>query len=274
MPRMERPRPLLEPVAESVVSRDGTRLVVERSGTGPPLVLVPGGVAQTAFAGIIPLLAPQTTLYVVHRRGWGGSGDGPDYSMEREAEDVLAVLDWVGKPTALLGASFGGRCVLEAVIRGPRHLNRLIVWEPTLFEPGRFGPLYARIEALVAAGERDEAVAAFFREASRMPEDEIARRRRLPEWPGRMATIHLLARGGRAAEETPFPYERLQNVMAPTLLPIGGESSAHVKETARRLAAAMPHSRVVELPGQRHFAMQTAPDLFSRVVLAFLNGEA
>ncbi len=103
-------------VSETVVSRDGTRLVVEHTGTGPPLVLVHGaGPARELWIGVLPLLAAQTMVYVVHRRSWDGSGDAPDYSLEREAEDLEAVLDHIGEPAALPGASFGGRCVLESV---------------------------------------------------------------------------------------------------------------------------------------------------------------
>ena len=261
----------MELVADIVVSRDGTRLVVERSGTGPPLVLVHGAApARDIWADVLPLLATQTTVYVVHRRGWGGSGDGPAYSLEREAEDLRAVLDWIGEPVTLHGASFGGRCVLEAVIRSHRHVERLIIHEPTVKRQVD-RPLYERLDALLAAGERDAAVEAFLRGVPRLSDAEIARRRQLPEWQGRVAGIHLVVRGGWAVEATPFPLERLGHVPVPALLLVGGDSTPVAKGIMQQLADALPNNQLVALPGQGHFAMQTAPDLYARELLAFLT---
>src|SRR5690349_18162579 len=96
-------------------SKDGTSIAFTRSGSGPPLVLVHGTTADhTRWAPILPELETRFTVHAVDRRGRGGSGDGPRYALDREFDDIAAVVDAIGAPVMLLGHSYGAICSLEA----------------------------------------------------------------------------------------------------------------------------------------------------------------
>ena len=99
---------------ETVRSKDGTSIAYERRGHGPPLVMVHGStVDRTRSGGVVRRLAEHFTLLMVDRRGRGASGDGPVYSIEREFEDVVAVLESAEVPACLLAHSYGAICALE-----------------------------------------------------------------------------------------------------------------------------------------------------------------
>lgn len=115
---------------ESIRSKDGTPIACQRTGTGPPLVLVHGTLGSCKRWPILPALEKQFTVYAIERRGYGESGDTSDYAVEREFEDIAAVVDSIGDAVNLLGHSFGGFCVLEAALL-TSHLRRLIVYEPS-----------------------------------------------------------------------------------------------------------------------------------------------
>src|SRR5688572_24264216 len=99
----------------TVSSRDGTRIAVWRSGHGPPLLLVHGATADhtTTWRSVRSTLEQRFTVFAMDRRGRGGSGDSSAYDLQREAEDVAAVIDFIGEPTAVLGHSYGGLCAIE-----------------------------------------------------------------------------------------------------------------------------------------------------------------
>src|SRR5207247_10397477 len=113
-----------EAAAGRVVSADGTPIAWFRAGDGPPLLLVHGTTADhTTFRVVGPLLARQHAVFAMDRRGRGASGDTPPYAIEREFEDVAAVVDAVaalaGRPVDVLGHSYGGRCALRAATPPP-----------------------------------------------------------------------------------------------------------------------------------------------------------
>ena len=150
---------------ERINSSDGTAISYRRGGAGPPLLLVHGTTADhRSWAQVTPLLAEQCTVYALDRRGRGESGDAADYSLGREAEDIAAVIEAIGRPVCLLGHSYGALCCLEAALLTDR-IARLI-----LYEPGLAGdiPLYPpgvpeRMQALIDAGDLEAAMLALFR---------------------------------------------------------------------------------------------------------------
>jgi pimeloyl-ACP methyl ester carboxylesterase len=258
---------------EWIQSTDGASIAVERTGTGPPLLLVHGvGSSHAVWADVVPLLREHVTVYALDRRGHGESGDGPTYALEREAEDLIAVLAWIGDPATLLGWSFGGRCALEAALHAPR-LGKLIAYEPSVravLDP----PLFERIDALIASGEREQAIIALLRGVTGMPQTEIERRQGLADWPEWVATVPYTVREWRAAHAAPFVFESADAIAAPTLVLVGGESPSPVKERAQTLAASLPNGRISELSGQGHWAPQAAPKVFADAVLNFLSTSA
>ena len=258
---------------QAITSKDGTAIAFSRSGTGPPLVLVHGTTADhTRWKPLLPQLEPRFTVYAVDRRGRGGSGDAPHYAIEREFDDIAAVVDAIDEPVALLGHSYGAVCSLEASLR-TRNLRKLVLYEPPIRTAG---PLYPpgtaqRLQALLDAGDRDGVVATFFAEVVRAPAEELRLLRTLPNWPARVAAAHTIPRELRINDDYHLDATRFTAMHVPTLLLLGGSSPPMFKAAIEAVAAALPHARVVVMPGQQHAAMNTAPDLFLREVLGFLE---
>ena len=255
-----------------VISADGTRIGFERRGSGSPLVLVHGGtVDHTCWAAVMPALAEHFTVYAMDRRGCGLSGDAESYALEREFEDVVAVVDDIGGPVDLLGHSFGAVCALEAARRTP-NIRRLVIYEPPpTGVAGYFPPdAVARTKEVLATGDRDGALSTFYLEVCEMPPAELEAERSRPDWPGHVAAVHAIVREMHALEAyPPFDPADYASLRPPTLFLVGGDCPERC-EVSPVLAPAMPDSRIVVMPGQQHMAMETAPDLFVREVLAFL----
>jgi pimeloyl-ACP methyl ester carboxylesterase len=262
---------------ERVTSPDGTPVAFHRRGSGSPLVLVHGtGAANPAVAwtAVLPELEARFTVYALDRRGRGGSGDGPAYALEREVEDVVAVLDAIGEPANLLGHSFGGLLALEAALH-TRNLRKLVLYEPfsvspqgnTLYPEG----LIDRLQALLDAGDRVQLLVTFYREVVEMDAREIDQMRSSPAWQARLALAHTLPREMRAEQGYRLDPRRFEGFRTPTMLLAGGDSPQSLKAGVEAARALLPECRLVVMPGQQHIAMYTAPELFLREVLAFLS---
>jgi pimeloyl-ACP methyl ester carboxylesterase len=101
-----------------VLSQDGTPIAVWRSGDGPPLVLIHGAAADhNRWAPVLPALEERFAVFAVDRRGRGRSGDTTDYALEREYENVVAVVESAGEGVNVLGHSYGGICALDGGCR-------------------------------------------------------------------------------------------------------------------------------------------------------------
>lgn len=260
----------------TVKSTDGTSIGHARSGHGPPLVLVHGISAdRSRWAPVLADLESTYTVHALDRRGRGLSGDGASYALEREFEDVAALVDAIGEPTYLLGHSYGGLCALHAMLL-TKHVETLVVYEPYAPVAAAKEPSAAtlRYEALAAAGERDAVVATFLREVVQMTEDEVRAMRADPSWAARLAAAHTIPRELRAAESFHFEPERFRLSRVPVTMLVGSDSPAFLVDATARVHAAVPGSRIVVLPGQKHAAMSTAPGLFVDEVRAAFSGGA
>jgi pimeloyl-ACP methyl ester carboxylesterase len=263
------------PLIETVRSKDGTSIAYERRGHGPPLVMVHGStVDHTRWGGVVSKLAEHFTLLMVDRRGRGRSGDGPVYSIEREFEDVVAVLESTAVPACLLAHSYGAICALEA-LRLTERIAKVVLYEPPLPLPGR-GPIFAvdlgpRLQALLAAGDRDGVVATFMREVIRMSEQEIEGMRRTSSWAVRLSAAHTLPREVAVANTYRFHAQGFAAVRVPALFIVGSLSPAYMYEATTMASAALAGSQVVSLRGQGHAAMSTGPRVFLDKALPFLG---
>jgi pimeloyl-ACP methyl ester carboxylesterase len=262
---------LTTPIIETVRSKDGTQIGWARSGVGPPLVLVHGTTAdRTRWGPVLPELEEHFTVYAVDRRGRGASGDSAAYAIEREYEDVAAVVDSIGRPANLLGHSYGARCSLGAALL-TLSVRCLILYEPALtgdvYPPG----FLERLQADLDAGDREKVLTAFFREIVRVPSDELATLQSAPAWQGRIKAAHTIVREIRSAKQYALRPERFKAFTTPTLLLLGGDSPPPFKAAIDELHAALPNSRIAVLPGQRHAAMDTGPAIFTTEVIAFLT---
>ncbi len=255
---------------EKIRSKDGTLIAYERSGEGPPLG---AGAWHTCLARAlgqhIRVLAKHYTVYAIDRRGRGESGDTKPYALEREFEDVAAVVDSIGPRVSVLGHSYGALCVLEASLL-TANMRAIVAYEPPP-APVPQG-LMERIQASLDAGDREEAVITFVRELVRMPPHEIEKWRASPIFPTRLAAVHTIPREFHAVEEVyRFEPERFKNMDVPTLMLLGGDSPAFAHRNVEDWHKALPDSRIVVMPGQQHIAMDTAPELFVQAVTDFLN---
>lgn len=260
---------------DHVRSADGTPIAYERSGSGPPLVLVHGAAGdhrRWEVRGVRDALARHHTLYAVDRRGRGESGDAPEYRLELEFEDVAAVVRSIDGPVHLLGHSFGALCALEASVR-VENLGRLVLYEPPFSvneEPLTDPEAVARVDALITAGRREEGLIDFLRDIAGLDLDEIRMLQDAPSWPARIAAAHTLAREERATNEYRFEPRRFAAMTTPTLLVQGGDSDPLYQAATRAVAAALPRCQTLVFEGHKHVAMNTAPERFVAEVVGFL----
>ena len=256
---------------EHVRSPDGTEIAVWRSGDGPPLVLVHGATADhSRWAPVLPALSERFTVWTMDRRGRGASGDAADYTLEREYQDVAAVIERAGNDVDVIGHSYGGLCALEATLITDR-IRKLVLYEPPLGFVRSEPQVAQRLQSLLETDERDELLAVFLAEVAGLPADQIELMRSLPAWEARLAAAGTIPREERANNEYTFEPSRFADVHVPTLFLQGGDSAEAFRRAGRAAQAALPDCRVVVMPGQRHVAMDTGTDLFTAEVLSFLG---
>jgi pimeloyl-ACP methyl ester carboxylesterase len=255
-----------------VTSHDGTEIAYHRTGVGPSLVLVHGtAAAHWSFRFVEPLLARSFTVYAVERRGRGDSGDGADFAIEREFEDVAAVVDSIGEHVDVFGHSYGATVAIGAALLA-RNLRRLVLYEPSAGVAAVAAAELDEVEGLVARGTRDQALARAFRSFGLAPE-EVEQLRASPTWEARVAFVDTVAREVRAEEACRFTAAQLREVTSPVLFLLGEESPAWASEATEEIRAAVPDGRVAVLAGQGHVAIMTAPELVVDETTRFLRGE-
>ncbi|MEZ5810925.1 MAG: alpha/beta hydrolase [Rhizobiaceae bacterium] len=262
----------------TVTGNDGTKIAYERSGSGPVLVLVHGTSASSArWSNVRPLFERSFTVFAVDRRGRGGSGDvpaGTAYALEAEFGDVAAVIETAadetaGRPVILFGHSYGGLASLGAAALAER-LTALIIYEaPVLEGNGIAEELIGRMDAAVAADDRETVLKIFCEDVVQMRPGDIAALRASPAWPARLAAAHTIPRELRATGTFSLAATHAGNISVPTLLLHGRDSPDFFKASMTRLAAEIPHATSVALDGQQHVAMDTAPQLLADTVLDF-----
>ncbi len=240
---------------ETVSSDDGTSIAFERVGAGPPVVLVCGGsVDRMSNAPLAQLLAADFTVLNYDRRGRGDSGDTLPYAVEREIEDIGAVIGAAGGTAHLFGSSSGAALALEAAASG-LPISKLALWEPPfILDESARPPLDTAetYEELVAVGRRGDAVEFFMTKVVGMPAEFVEQARTQPWWPATEALAHTLAYDARIMGDYSIPTDRADSVKAPTIVLAGGTDFPWMRESAQALADALPDGRARFLEGQGH----------------------
>jgi pimeloyl-ACP methyl ester carboxylesterase len=239
----------------TVSSKDGTRIAVDVSGSGPAIVLVSGGsVDRGSNAGLADVLASGFTAYNYDRRGRGDSGDTPPYAVAREIEDIGAVIELAGGHAHLYGSSSGAALALEAAAAGAR-VDKLVLWEPPYnLDPAGRPPADSveQLDRMIAEGRRGDAATFFMVDMVRLPADFAAFAKTQPWWPAQEAIAHTLAYDARVMGDYSVPTATAERIAVPTLILTGGASFPFLKPTAEALVAAMPDARTAVLDGQEH----------------------
>jgi pimeloyl-ACP methyl ester carboxylesterase len=246
-----------------VTSKDGTSIAYERTGGGPAVILVGGAtVDRSATAPLATELAEHFTVYNHDRRGRGDSGDTLPYTVEREIEDIEALIDEAGGSAHLYGESSGGALVLEAAATG-LAIDKLAVYEVPYDmaddAPQRQREYVEQLEALIADGHRGDAFALFMRLAG-SSEEMIEGARSSPMWPGLEAIAHTLAYDAACMGNSQPPTARLAKITRPTLVATGGASpdsfvgggGDFFDQAADAIAESIPQAERQTLEGQTH----------------------
>ncbi len=252
-----------------VTAPEGVRIACEVSGEGPPLVLVHGaGSARWSFDAVRPHLEARFTVIAVDRRGRGDSTDGDGYGLEREAEDVAAVVRDAGEGAMLFGHSYGGLVALEAARL--LDLPGLALYEPAMGEAFTTTETIERWERLVDAGDRDTVIREFLHQIAGYDEAAIEELTGTPVWEARRGIVPTVPRELRAALAHRFDRAALGELAMPTLLLVGTESPAWARRSVDACADAIPRAETRVLDGQGHGANMTAPDLLAAELGRFL----
>ena len=255
----------------TVISSDGTTIAFDRLGDGPPIILVGGGsVDRSANAPLAALLASHFTVINYDRRGRGDSGDTPPYAVEREVEDIGALIDEAGGSAFVYGTSSGGVLALEVAASG-LAIMKLALWEPpfVLDESRRPPANTARTYTeLVSAGRRGDAVEFFMSKVVGLPPEFVAHARTQPFWQAQEALAHTLAYDATVMGDYSLPVERAAAVTIPTLVIAGGQSFPFMHETARALANTIPDGQHRTLEGQEH---NVDPAVLAPVLVEFFK---
>ena len=258
----------------TLTSADGTSIAYELVGAGPAVILVDGAMCFRDGGPMRPIadaLSGSLTAVLYDRRGRGESGDTLPFAVEREIEDIDALIEAAGGQAALFGISSGGALALRAAAAlGPERVTALAVYEVPFMPPGALDGAaeYTRaLGAALAAEQPDEAVAAFLRRVG-TPEAGIEGARRSPGWPGMVAIAPTLAYDDAAMGDSTVPVDVAAGLGIPTLALVGGASPDFLSYGVRTLADVVPGARFDVVDGQTH---DVAADAVAPHLLRFLS---
>jgi pimeloyl-ACP methyl ester carboxylesterase len=258
----------------TTTSKDGTTIAFDRLGSGPAIVLITGGPSdRTSNTPLAELLADRFTVLNYDRRGRGESGDAPEWTPDREYEDLAAVIAEAGGSAALIGNSGTGNIALEAAARG-LPVTRLALWEPPFILEGTRPPVPAdwgrRIDELVDAGRPGDALQYWMTEIIGVPAEYIEPIRNEPFFRAMEPNAHMLSRDADLLRDFSLPTERYAAITAPVLLLEGG-SIPWLSQGLRALVEVLPNAELRTLRDQPH---DISPDVLVAAVGDFLAAEA
>src|SRR5690349_14518507 len=241
-------------------SRDGTPIAYDRHGEGPALILVDGALtvhSSGSASELTKLLAPRYTVYGFDRRGRGGSGDTLPYAVDREIDDIEALIDRAGGQAFLYGHSSGGPLAMRAAVRLGRKVTGIAMYEaPYNNDPDAqesWSRYLGQLRQALAEGRHGDAVALFMRFVG-MPAEQLAGLRRAPSWPVMEAVAPTLAYDHAAiiGESWSVPAGLAARVPVPALVMAGDAGLPFMASTAKALSQAIPQGRLRMLAGQTH----------------------
>jgi pimeloyl-ACP methyl ester carboxylesterase len=263
----------------SVISRDGTHIAYDQLGEGSPLVLVGGAFNTRTFGpngGLAPLLAERFTVINYDRRGRGDSTDTAPYSVEREIEDLQALIEAAGGSAHVFGISSGAALALEAANRG-LAINKLALYEAPFVVDDSRAPVpddyFERLQGMVASDRRSDAIRLFMRQGVGVPAVFVAMMRIMPAWSKLKAVAPTVIYDAAIVDDyqrgRPLPSDRWTSVTMPTLVAVGGKSPDWMRSAMRALADVLPNATHSTLEGQTHIVKAGA---LAPVLVEFFEG--
>jgi pimeloyl-ACP methyl ester carboxylesterase len=257
----------------TVTSKDGTTIAFDKIGAGPPLILVVGAFNDRATgAPLAEVLADKFTVIIYDRRGRGASGDSTPYAIEREVEDLDALIDEAGGEASVFGYSSGAALALTAAA-ADSAITKLALYDlPPVVDEGRPPDSVdhaARLGELIAEGRRGDAVEYFQSKLVGLPDEVVAQLRNAPFRPALEAIAHTLVYDAMIVGHRWLPKDLASSITVPTLAVAAGAASPLLPAAADALAAAVPRARAVTLDGQTH---DIDPTVLGAVLEEFLDG--
>ncbi|MBX3084150.1 MAG: alpha/beta hydrolase [Anaerolineae bacterium] len=260
----------------TVTSKDGTTIAFERAGAGPALILVGGALEQramdseTARLAAFPLMTQHFTVYHYDRRGRGDSTDTQPFAVEREIEDIEALLEVAGGSAYLFGLSSGAALALEAAIKLTGKIKKLAMYEaPYNDDPmarQAWRDYRKQLDTLVAEKRNADALIAFMMLVG-MPAEHAPMVKQMPMWSMWEAAAPTLTYDAAAmGDEAAIPTVRAASVRVPALIMDGGASFPFMHTSAVALAKAMPNGQHRTLEGQTH---EVAAEVLAPVLVEF-----
>jgi pimeloyl-ACP methyl ester carboxylesterase len=246
-------------MARHVKSADGTSIAFETAGSGHPLVLVGGAFSdrktRTAGTPLAALLASRFSVRSYDRRGRGASGDTAPYAIEREVEDLAALIEDAGGSAFVYGISSGALLALGATTRGV-PIAKLALYEPPLMleaaRAKRSAEVALALDEATLDGRRADAVELFMTKVMQLPAPVFERVRRSPAFPGLEALAHTLRYDVRITAQGPSLFERAKSIRVPTLAVRGDTAQPWMSDAIDQLVAVIVGARLEVLAGQTH----------------------
>ena len=247
---------------QTVISKDGTKIAYEKVGQGPALVLVDGALCYRDFGpsrSLAKQLQDDFTVYMYDRRGRGNSGNAKPYALDREIEDLAAVIEAAGGSAYVFGQSSGGVLALEAANRIPTTVTKLAVYETPLFVDATHSPLPAdfieRVNGYVQVGNPGKAVKMFMRLVG-TPAIFVALMPLMPIWKKLTAVAPTLAYDFTFMEQyqqgRPLLANNWSRATMSTLAAVGSKSPVWMQHAISEVAKVLPQARYSVLQGQNH----------------------
>ncbi len=258
-----------------VISKDRTEIAYDKQGQGPAIILVDGALSFRSFGSmpeLAKLLSTNFTVVDYDRRGRGESSDTKPFTVEREIEDIEALIENVGGSTYLYGISSGACLAIEAAIKLSGKVKKLALYEPP-YKSGEntleeWIEYKRRLTEFLAENRRGDAVALFMSFVG-IPADQIEGMRKAPMWPMFEAVAPtLLYDAAATGANRKVPIERVSHITAPTLVMHGGAGIPFMKQTALTLSKAIPNAKFRTIEGQTH---AVASEAIAPVLMEFFK---
>jgi pimeloyl-ACP methyl ester carboxylesterase len=257
----------------TVISKDGTTIAFDKVGQGPAVILVVGAFNdRSTGTPVAQQLKKHFTVFNYDRRGRGDSGDTAPYVIEREIEDIQALIDEAGGSAYVFGYSSGAVLALKAAAQG-LAISKMALYELPLLvdgvQPQQWVDHPENLAELIKAGRRGDAVEYYQTKVIGIPEDIVAQLRQAPFRPALEAMAHTLVYEATILGDMSLPRELAAAVTVPTLAIAGGASFPFMRETAQVLANILPAGRARTLEGQTH---DIVPAVLAPVLEQFFGG--